>query len=127
VKDAQEGTDEVVGVGVGAEITVGDGVFDRGYKSVVDEVVRTFDGSVASSNAKSLKIEERNSSFLLRWVGLGLNLIGLSPISPRLPNLGFGLELIYTRRLPKRSVRSKYFDYAIITAELYCIQYGDRI
>ena len=37
MKDADEGTDEVIGIGVGAEIAAGDGAIDRGYEGGLDE------------------------------------------------------------------------------------------
>ena len=42
VKDAYEGTDEVVRVGVRAEISAGDGALDGGYEGGVDERAGAF-------------------------------------------------------------------------------------
>jgi hypothetical protein len=42
MEDADEGTDEVIGVGVGAEITAGDGALDGGYEGDVDERAGAF-------------------------------------------------------------------------------------
>jgi hypothetical protein len=43
VEDADEGPDEVIGVGVGAEIAAGDGPLDGGYEGGVDERAGAFD------------------------------------------------------------------------------------
>jgi hypothetical protein len=43
VKDADEGTDEVVGFGVRAEIATGDGAFDGGYEGGMDEGAGAFE------------------------------------------------------------------------------------
>lgn|GEM_PF-6409543 len=43
MEDANEGTDKVVGVGVGAEIAAGDGALDGGYEGGVDERTGAFD------------------------------------------------------------------------------------
>ncbi len=43
VEDADEGTDEVAGVGVGAEMAAVDGTLDEGEKGTVDDAAGAFD------------------------------------------------------------------------------------
>ncbi len=43
MEDADEGADEVIGVGIGAEIATRDGAFDGGYEGAVDERAGAFD------------------------------------------------------------------------------------
>jgi hypothetical protein len=68
VEDADEGTDEVVGVGFGMEITAGDGALDREYEVLtifVDSVLLGWMGGPVSFRGVVLFADSANRSGLL--------------------------------------------------------------